>query len=478
MKEKRKVVFKIISIFMLMIGILGGLDSILDIIVGDFLINNIIDIEHNSIEGFIFMSIGIIGIINSILYFSAGIYGLHSLKSNKPKIETAQIFSITLIGLSLLTLCLSIFTTNLSQLELTNFIFTVSFSIIYYIFAKIAFKNEFWKNIRNTEQSLDINMEIFPNSKSLLEKEKNRIYTLNKGIISEISYEQIDDKTSYIETTSKKDFFSKYKKYNLELLQTIFNRNYSSIEILEDCFVGTVAVPVKNNLLKQKLLFSFYLDSQKLIFLDDTNVTESLIQKIQKEHLLKLNNVCDVFFEIFGIMIKYDYDFLQEYKSKLNLLENNMVEDAIKIPKDFYNFVLQTKKELRVLSDYYETLIDIGKILESASTISIMQNQVLFKIIEQKVEKLQKSSINIMEYAENLLSMYQTKIDVRQNRIMQLLTIVTTIFMPLTLITGWYGMNFTNMPELQFKYAYLIVIVISLIIIISEFIIFKKKKWF
>ena len=76
-----------------------------------------------------------------------------------------------------------------------------------------------------------------------------------------------------------------------------------------------------------------------------------------------------------------------------------------------------------------------------------------------------------------LRDMYHTQIDVKQNHIMTLLTIVTTIFMPLTLIVGWYGMNFRYMPELESKWGYPIVIAISLIIIIGSLWFFKKKKW-
>ena len=71
----------------------------------------------------------------------------------------------------------------------------------------------------------------------------------------------------------------------------------------------------------------------------------------------------------------------------------------------------------------------------------------------------------------------QLEVDVYKRQ-MQILTIVTTIFMPLTLITGWYGMNFRNMPELDMPWAYGIVIAAAVIVVIVEIIIFKKKKWF
>ena len=65
----------------------------------------------------------------------------------------------------------------------------------------------------------------------------------------------------------------------------------------------------------------------------------------------------------------------------------------------------------------------------------------------------------------------------RQNHIMTILTVVTTIFMPLTLITGWYGMNFRYMPELETRWGYPIVFGICILIIIGSLVFLKKKKW-
>ena len=76
-----------------------------------------------------------------------------------------------------------------------------------------------------------------------------------------------------------------------------------------------------------------------------------------------------------------------------------------------------------------------------------------------------------------LREMHQTQVDMHQNQIMKFLTIVTTIFMPLTLIAGWYGMNFVNMPELSWKYGYLMVGVISAAVLVLGLWICKKKKF-
>ena len=60
---------------------------------------------------------------------------------------------------------------------------------------------------------------------------------------------------------------------------------------------------------------------------------------------------------------------------------------------------------------------------------------------------------------------------------MTVLTVITSIFLPLTLIAGWYGMNFANMPELTWRWGYPAVILVSALILIVSLIFFHKKKW-
>jgi len=79
----------------------------------------------------------------------------------------------------------------------------------------------------------------------------------------------------------------------------------------------------------------------------------------------------------------------------------------------------------------------------------------------------------ITELKENYLS----NITLRMNQVMKLLTIITTIFIPLTFIAGIYGMNFTNMPELNWKYGYFIVLGIMFFLTSGMLIYFRRKKW-
>ena len=95
-----------------------------------------------------------------------------------------------------------------------------------------------------------------------------------------------------------------------------------------------------------------------------------------------------------------------------------------------------------------------------------------------RVELLQNHVHLLRENVLQIRELYQSMQDARQNKIMGIITIVTSFFLPLTLITGWYGMNFVYMPELQWRYGYFVVIIISLVIVIAEIIYFKKKKFF
>ena len=94
------------------------------------------------------------------------------------------------------------------------------------------------------------------------------------------------------------------------------------------------------------------------------------------------------------------------------------------------------------------------------------------------VIRLREESQLLREYCLQVQTMFQAEIDLRQNRTMKILTVVTTIFLPLSLLAGWYGMNFTGMPELTWKYGYPAAIAVSVgIVILSLWICKKKKFW-
>lgn len=72
----------------------------------------------------------------------------------------------------------------------------------------------------------------------------------------------------------------------------------------------------------------------------------------------------------------------------------------------------------------------------------------------------------------------QAQIDLEQNRLMRAFTVITALFLPLSLIAGWYGMNFTHMPELDWRYGYPAVIVLSALVCVILLVWFRRRRWF
>ena len=125
---------------------------------------------------------------------------------------------------------------------------------------------------------------------------------------------------------------------------------------------------------------------------------------------------------------------------------------------------------------YYRSLnYMVDELAESDIFDGIVERRL--QSFDNKATKLYAETASLHEAAQQLRDVYQAKIAIRQHKVMSILTIVTTIFMPLTLIVGWYGMN-VKMPEVGWSYSYPIIILASIAVTIIEILIFKKKKWF
>lgn len=81
------------------------------------------------------------------------------------------------------------------------------------------------------------------------------------------------------------------------------------------------------------------------------------------------------------------------------------------------------------------------------------------------------------EMLSNLLELYHSSMSFRMNNVMKVLTIITSIFVPLTFIVGVYGMNFENMPELRWQNGYFYILGLMLIVVIFQLYYFRKKRW-
>jgi magnesium transporter len=165
---------------------------------------------------------------------------------------------------------------------------------------------------------------------------------------------------------------------------------------------------------------------------------------------------------------------MQKYEVELDNMEKEIMEDAQDAHMQRNNDIRGDIRDLRI---HYEQLQDLGQELEeNENGFFKEENLRYFHMFSSRVDRLYDAATHLRDYTIQLNDLYQSQLDVSQNRVMTVLTVVTTIFMPLTLIVGWYGMNFKYMPELDSRLGYPIVIILSLLIVVGSITFFKIKK--
>ena len=262
--------------------------------------------------------------------------------------------------------------------------------------------------------------------------------------------------------------------------ELIFERNlhhihYCKADWLDQAIFGTFLIPRKEARLGDKGGFCLYLDRKRLLFIDDTGFAQSLMDSIAEEKSSEKTSLVHLLFQFMEYMIRDDVLFLQKYEEKLTTMEEELLDKGL---DNVNRAILQCRKELLRLNSYYEQLADMSETLvENHNGFLDEKDCYLFSLFGDRASRLYSNTQALKEYTMQIREMYQSQIDIRQNRIMSFLTIVTTVFMPLTLITGWYGMNFDKMPELHWKYGYPLIAFLSLFIILLEIWYFIRKRW-
>lgn len=252
----------------------------------------------------------------------------------------------------------------------------------------------------------------------------------------------------------------------------------SAINIYDDYSFGLMNIVNVANVWHEKDRLAFYVKKNLFILVDiydadksTTTIFQNMLEQFNKDSFTLERFI----YSIFDSLILNDSKALESIEFEIIGFEEIVTKGTSE--KWFINKMLEMKKRLLVLHNYYEQLIDIGEILqENGNRIFDDESLRFFRIFTSRIERLNN---NVQALRENLMQLReanQAAMDYNINNVMKIFTVVTTIFLPLTLIVGWYGMNFKYMPELGWKYGYAGVIILCLIVIIFCIWLFKKKK--
>lgn len=247
---------------------------------------------------------------------------------------------------------------------------------------------------------------------------------------------------------------------------------FCKVEAEQDYFCGSLAIPNAVDLLGSRYRLLFFINRQYLLLVSEDGYGKHLAERLRERRISREMSVEKLLFMMLAEIIAKDSALLEKFESELMEME----EEALRQQSDlFLTHMMRVRKQLLILRGYYEQFVEVGCGLEENENELFSKKQLkYFGTISDRAERLLHRCVHLIDYAGQVKEVYQSQVDEHQNRHMQYLTVVSTIFFPLTLITGWYGMNFENMPELEGGYPY--VAGVSVLVVLVCIWIFKKKK--
>ena len=255
-------------------------------------------------------------------------------------------------------------------------------------------------------------------------------------------------------------------------LKVIYN---TKVEVNIDSLTGAFFIPDREDLSSEEFRFAFVLDEKGIIFIDDSDTALRMVEKIRRSRQWRYPCLERFIYDFLGQIINTDMRMLEKTEDELEQIEKAILEG---VDKDPLKQLTEIRGDIRKLRIHYEQLIDMGQELEeNENSFFKEENLRYFHMFSNRMARLHDMAASLWDYTVQLGDLYESQINLKQNRIMTLLTVVTAIFMPLTLIVGWYGMNFKNMPELESPLGYPVVIGVCIVIVVGCLIFFKKKNW-
>lgn len=251
--------------------------------------------------------------------------------------------------------------------------------------------------------------------------------------------------------------------------------DYSRVVSCQGEISGVFVVPKKATPVHDKLIFGFILKGNDLYFVEHTGNLKAFIEDFENKYELKEMNAVQVLMLLMNFMIQEDIYFLEDYNLHLEGLEEDIFEGR---STGMEQYVITARKDMNTLGNYYLQLSAAGEALQQAVIAqNESQEQALISLFLSRCNQLTSMVESVKDHVSQIWNLRQTKLSDKQNKISTLLTIITTLFLPLTLVTGWYGMNFSDMPLLHNSHGYVIVICFVLFVLAFEVHFIRERHW-
>ena len=303
------------------------------------------------------------------------------------------------------------------------------------------------------------------------------MYYLIESTLRECTAEECHSgKAQYVAVLSPAEWQNERDSFEMgiDMDMDVTDVHTTKAEVNYDSVTGTFAIPDRQNMAGDYKKIAFALDEKGIVFIDSENNMPGMIKKIIETKKWRMPSLERFIFDFLEQIVREDLFLLEKYEKELDVIDKDIDND-----KDANMERLNDiRGDLRDFRIHYDHLIDLAQELEeNENNFFKAENVRFFRLYSNRVSRLCDLVNSLLDYSAQIRDTYESRLDVKQNRIMTVLTVVTTIFMPLTLIVGWYGMNFRYMPELESQWGYPAVIIVSAVIVVFSLIFFKIKKW-
>jgi magnesium transporter len=269
---------------------------------------------------------------------------------------------------------------------------------------------------------------------------------------------------------------SHFKFHPLAIEDSVFSLNRPKIDYYEG-YNFFILNAIKKDLLEpsevslyigEDYIVSFHMES--LLELDEA------WERITKNQCYWEKGPTYIFHQIMDNIVDHFFPSLYQIEDRLDSLDQNIDNKAL---HRLMEEVFQIRGNLLKLRRVVFSMRDlVYRLLNSERLTGVKEHKLYFSDIYDHLLKLSEMIESSQEMTADMRDSYLSLNSNRMNTNMMVLTVITTIFIPLTFVAGIYGMNFENMPELTWKYGYFLVLGIMALIGTSMFLWFKRKGWF
>ena len=180
-------------------------------------------------------------------------------------------------------------------------------------------------------------------------------------------------------------------------------------------------------------------------------------------------------YALLDLVVDHYFIVLDNFGEKLEDLETELLNNPDKtILSKLHRLRRETLLLRRTVYPLREMIGRFEKLEEPLISNSI---KIFIRDLYDHTVKVIENIEVLRDMTSGLLDLYMNTTSNKMNEIMKVLTIMTSIFIPLTFIAGVYGMNFTNMPELQHKYGYFMILGVMIVVVLGMLYYLKRKKW-